>query len=544
MQITQVVTPIALDSGATLVEPAIDAGGTAPSFQAAMGGEPAVPMPVTGKGEPSTTTGDSRQPALKLAMLAAQPIAPSAALTDAVGTGEPIAVVEDENTFHSNDLESDLDPVAAPASVPDTNKPDVPHGVGQPNNAAYNVGEGDAPARTGTESAHSDPHSPRSAAAIALPVVETIPSERAAQPVSTTARTAPAAAVWGKERPQIEAPIRAPIAMPPEAGISEPRPRHVARQTDAVAPAVDAPDDTPDFVPPRTEAQKPGVFAEVLYAGPRSGGALQDQGAALVEVFDPRSGAPGPRPLAMREQSPHPDRRIDTPAAAPQRNERASVDEVVPPPEPHRQPATGAAQPPSANATAFVVEAAQPAQRMIRLDPRDPLELDVAALLREQPVGEARHTPDMARAQAPAAPYNAADVRGVAVQIANVLTRANERAVELRLHPEELGRVSLTLSGEGASMTVAVSVERAETLDLMRRHIETLGDELRRMGYGSVTFTFADGQGGTGHGRTAASTPQAAAEMPDREAALVADAQSASPHGAPGASPGGIDMRV
>ena len=67
--------------------------------------------------------------------------------------------------------------------------------------------------------------------------------------------------------------------------------------------------------------------------------------------------------------------------------------------------------------------------------------------------------------------------------------------VELTLNPEELGRVRMTLrSGEG-TMMVTITVERPETLDLLRRNIDQLGNQLRDIGYHDLTFEFA-GQGG------------------------------------------------
>ena|GEM_PF-4162600 len=95
--------------------------------------------------------------------------------------------------------------------------------------------------------------------------------------------------------------------------------------------------------------------------------------------------------------------------------------------------------------------------------------------------------------------------RGVVVQLAAIISTARERSVELKLHPEELGRVSMTLLQDGGALTVALTAERGETLELMRRHIDLLGDELRRLGYASVDFTFGDGQAGGGQSHTAAS---------------------------------------
>ncbi len=87
----------------------------------------------------------------------------------------------------------------------------------------------------------------------------------------------------------------------------------------------------------------------------------------------------------------------------------------------------------------------------------------------------------------------------VAAQIAQVVQNSARRSVELRLHPEELGRVSMTMSQDATGgMTVALQVERADTLAMMRRHIDVLAQELRQMGYSSVDFSFQGGNTGQG----------------------------------------------
>lgn len=85
--------------------------------------------------------------------------------------------------------------------------------------------------------------------------------------------------------------------------------------------------------------------------------------------------------------------------------------------------------------------------------------------------------------------------RQVAVQIADAV-RSGEKPIELKLNPAELGRVRLALAPGDGVMMVTVLADRPETLDLMRRHIDMLAQELRAIGYGSTAFSF--GQGGDG----------------------------------------------
>ncbi len=94
--------------------------------------------------------------------------------------------------------------------------------------------------------------------------------------------------------------------------------------------------------------------------------------------------------------------------------------------------------------------------------------------------------------------------RHVARQLADVARQMPDRPVELTLNPDELGRVRLTFTLTDGGINVAVLAERGETMDLMRRHIETLAQEFRDMGYSDVKFQFSqNGQGETGGGNSA-----------------------------------------
>jgi len=81
--------------------------------------------------------------------------------------------------------------------------------------------------------------------------------------------------------------------------------------------------------------------------------------------------------------------------------------------------------------------------------------------------------------------------RQVAQQLADVARKMPDRPVELTLNPEELGRVRLTFTISETGINVAIVTERGETLDLMRRHIETLAQEFRDMGFKDISFDFS-----------------------------------------------------
>lgn len=91
-----------------------------------------------------------------------------------------------------------------------------------------------------------------------------------------------------------------------------------------------------------------------------------------------------------------------------------------------------------------------------------------------------------------AAPAVAAEPRGVARQIAEALIAAHENGIDLQLSPEELGRVKLSMTQGEAGFLVTVSADRPETLELLRRHIDLLGEEFAALGLGDTAFSFND----------------------------------------------------
>ncbi|MGH1369693.1 MAG: flagellar hook-length control protein FliK [Maritimibacter sp.] len=95
------------------------------------------------------------------------------------------------------------------------------------------------------------------------------------------------------------------------------------------------------------------------------------------------------------------------------------------------------------------------------------------------PSGSLAHSPDMAR--------------HVAAQIVDVARVADDGVIEVMLKPEELGRLSLTFNNEGGMMTVSLSAERPETLELLKRNIDQLDAAMQQLGYGEVTYDFSQG---------------------------------------------------
>ena len=57
---------------------------------------------------------------------------------------------------------------------------------------------------------------------------------------------------------------------------------------------------------------------------------------------------------------------------------------------------------------------------------------------------------------------------------------------------QELGRVKLSMKQAENGLGVFIAAERAETIDLLRRHIDQLAQQLRDLGYRDVQFSFSD----------------------------------------------------
>jgi flagellar hook-length control protein FliK len=81
----------------------------------------------------------------------------------------------------------------------------------------------------------------------------------------------------------------------------------------------------------------------------------------------------------------------------------------------------------------------------------------------------------------------------IAAQLGEALRQMPNRPVDIALSPEELGRVRLSVTTSEAGVVVNVLAERQETLDLLRRNIDQLGEEFRDMGFDDIAFSFAGG---------------------------------------------------
>lgn len=93
-------------------------------------------------------------------------------------------------------------------------------------------------------------------------------------------------------------------------------------------------------------------------------------------------------------------------------------------------------------------------------------------------------------------------VRTAAFQAAETLIRTGERQTEISMNPKELGKVKMSLTTTETGVCLHIVAERAETQDLLRRHIDQLHTEFRRQGFDDITFDFGgsetDGRAGNG----------------------------------------------
>ena len=97
---------------------------------------------------------------------------------------------------------------------------------------------------------------------------------------------------------------------------------------------------------------------------------------------------------------------------------------------------------------------------------------------------EAKRTPDT--------PTPRMDVRAkpVITQLVQAAKSAIDGMIEVKLSPEELGRVRLAMTSTETGMTVLVTAERAETLELIRRNIDLFAADLTEQGFEDLSFAF------------------------------------------------------
>ncbi|HCZ00356.1 MAG: hypothetical protein A3D16_06150 [Rhodobacterales bacterium RIFCSPHIGHO2_02_FULL_62_130] len=87
-----------------------------------------------------------------------------------------------------------------------------------------------------------------------------------------------------------------------------------------------------------------------------------------------------------------------------------------------------------------------------------------------------------------------ASPEAVASMIIAHTTRPESGPVEVILNPQELGHLRFMIRHDGDQVKVILTVERPDTLDLIRRHVEQLLADLRQAGFADATLSFGQWQ--------------------------------------------------
>ena len=110
--------------------------------------------------------------------------------------------------------------------------------------------------------------------------------------------------------------------------------------------------------------------------------------------------------------------------------------------------------------------------------------------------------------------------------------------IELTLRPEELGQLRFEISTLGDKLHVTLFVERADAMDLMRRHGDQLLNDLRLNGFNQPSLSFADwSQRNARSGASSKATATAEASFQDGAVATVEAPQQTS-------TAGRLDLRL
>lgn len=128
-------------------------------------------------------------------------------------------------------------------------------------------------------------------------------------------------------------------------------------------------------------------------------------------------------------------------------------------------------------------------------------------------------------------------LRFAAAQVADLAKSATPGVVDISLSPEELGRLNISFLTNDAGLAVTIVAERPETVDLIRRNITELTQELQALGYNDFSVDIgssgSDQSGGTAAGSTERAPPEASESL-----------QNTSPAASTLSLPDGLDLRL
>ncbi len=130
---------------------------------------------------------------------------------------------------------------------------------------------------------------------------------------------------------------------------------------------------------------------------------------------------------------------------------------------------------------------------------------------------------------------------GLGHRLAEAAAQFPDRPVEITLSPGELGRVRLTFATHDGALTMMIQADRPDTLDLLRRNIDSLAQDFRDLGYQNLSFSF-----GQDRDPRQPPNPETGTASSDRQAILFPEATETGPREwtRPDAPDGRLDLRV
>lgn len=136
-------------------------------------------------------------------------------------------------------------------------------------------------------------------------------------------------------------------------------------------------------------------------------------------------------------------------------------------------------------------------------------------------------------------PLRATTPATLPAQILHHAAEAQMRQVEVMLAPEELGRLKFQIRHHGEAVSIFLSAERADTLDMLRRNGEDLLREFRQAGFSGASLEF----GAWGQGQSRQDQPPPGFAQPDDFTSVLALARPTLMALLPAAS-GGLNLRL
>jgi flagellar hook-length control protein FliK len=153
--------------------------------------------------------------------------------------------------------------------------------------------------------------------------------------------------------------------------------------------------------------------------------------------------------------------------------------------------------------------ASQTSQVDLLRDEPMPMATEAASVLAAPGVADLRAAVGMQSVAPPGPPASTtALAEAISRQMAQgVVDRPEaEGLVEIALDPPELGRVRLSFSDVGGALTLAITAERPETAELMRRHLSLLVEQFQKAGLDAPNVDINDRDGGNARERGSAQT--------------------------------------